>query len=840
MRRAAVLRWLGITFVMCAVLAAGLTVYLNAVFLPGPARRWIATQLAEQTGRRVQLGALHFNVWRGVTIDDIIIFEDRRYGDQPFLALDHATLRGPLPTLELDHPRLRLVRDTAQVWNAESLRLLRPATNQGQRPAPMAARLLIHNGEVLIEDQAQAPGLDATLTRLDLRIGLNLPNTISLKGTAQWQTVPVTPLMVQGSWNLRTGAGEGSVTARQFPLDTVRPYLPADTAAALKELAGSATITIKGALQQARALEVAVGITAPETRVQWLPPGQTAAWGVTGEYTVTGRATAARDGDEWRWASPTITAELRKVAVTPPAPLPAIERLDGALRATWTTVQTDGLTAVVSGIPVRAKGTVTAKRADEWQNAVLAIELEAAGPLEGLWRAAAAYRTGWLADAQVAGIYQCQGTVSGTARAPRPSAALTLERARLTSPTTDPIEEIEGRIVLEPNLVTAAGLRATWRKTPIQIDGTLVNFLAPEISGRLTYGEIAADLALAVNGSRITITELAARYRKSEATVTGTVTLGDTLTGALRATFALDATDGLSLLPPESATLLREWKPAGRLKGECALDGPLQDPLRAGAQLSVHAGEFAVRGIRLENLVLEYRQRDGQAMLAPLTALVYGGTVTTTATLALANPDGPFTAQLAIANLELNRVAKDLQWKDQQISGQFGGECSLQGLTNTLPASINGQGRLQITNGRLFELPLLKGLANMLGAPALQRVVFREAAGTFALGGSKVRTEDLTIYGDLATLTAIGDVTFAGGIDARVLASIDPTAFDQAPQFAHQLGQFLHQNGYLVGEIKLGGTLAQPTYEVVPMSINKILKDQVVKRIGGLLGGLLQ
>lgn len=842
MRRTVVLRWVGIAFLALAVVGAGLTWYLNAVFLPGPARRWIATQLAEQTGRRVQLGALHFNLWHGVTIDDLVVFEDRRYGDQPFLAMDRATLRGPWPTLELAHPRLRLVRDSAQVWNAESLRCLRPSTAPGRhRLTLIAARLLIQNGEVLIEDQAQEPGLDATLTRLDLRLGLNLPTTVSLKGTAQWQTVPVTPLLVQGSWNLRAAAGEGSVTARSFPLETVRPYLPPAIAAALRELSGSATITVKAAAQ-ARRLEVAAGVTAPEMRAQWLVAPAASPWQFTGDAAVTGRVAAHRDepDETWTWEPPAVTAQLRRVAIAPPAPFPAVERLDGTLRATPTTVQTDDLVLVVRGVPVRVRGTVTAERADRWPSAAVAVELEAEGPLDTLWAAAAPYRTGWLATAEAAGAYHLHGTVAGTVRAPKPSAALTLRQGRLTSPSIGTLEALEGRVVMEPNLLTAAGLRATWRGQPVQLDGTLVNFTAPEISGRATVGEVAADVALAVAGPRLAVTEVTATYRKSNAVITGTMTLGAPVTGALRARFALDAADALSLLPPTTATSLQAWRPAGRLKGECTLDGLLTDARRLTGQLSLHAGEFTARGIRLENLLIEYRQRDGRAMLSALTALLYGGTVAATGTLALDDPRGPFTAQLNVAHLELGRAASELNWKDQQISGQLSGDCQLQGSTAAGPASITGDGRFQVTNGRLFELPLLKGLADMLGAPALRRVVFRDAAGTYRVGDGQIATDDLTVYGDLATLTAVGRVTFAGALDARVLASIDPTAFERSPQFAHKLGEFLHQAGYLVGEIHLGGTLANPTYQVVPISLNRILKDQVVKRLGGLLGELLQ
>lgn len=833
------LRWLGITLIVLGFLAAGLTWYLNTVFLPGPARRWIATQLAEQTGRRIQLGALHFRLWEGVAIDDVVIFEDRRDGDQPCLALDRITLHGPLPTLQLIHPRVRVVRDAAGIWNLESLRVWHRAAEPGagRRGLPLLmARLVITDGELLVEDQGRKPGLDATLTRINLRATVNLPHAIALRGTAQWQTMPVTALLLQGTWNLGTGAGEGSVTARQFPLDTVRPYLPAATAAALREVVGSATVTVKGAVH-ARQLQVAVTATADNARVQWLPSAGGAPWQIAGEYVVTGQAVAhLREG--WTWDPPTAAVQLHHLLLTSPAPYPAVEHLEGTLHLTPTAITVEGATATVNGLPIRAHGTVTAERPDRWPHAALALEVTAEGPLATLWQAAAPYRTGWLAEIQLTGSGQLQAQATGTLTAPHLAAALTIQDARLTAPALGTIDALTGRVRLEPTLLTAVGVRGTWRQQLVQMDGTLVNFAAPEISGTLTVGEVTADAALAVAGSQVTITELTTRYRKSQATTTGTLDAG-AMTGALHTEFSLDAADGLALAPA-SWTALRAWQPAGRLKGECSLEGPLHDVARWQVTLSARAGEFTVQGIRLENVLLEYRQRDGAATLQPLTALVYGGTVSTTGTLRLDDAHRPFTAKVSLANLELGRLAKELAWNDQQVSGLVSGECQVSGAADALPGSLNGQGRLQVTNGRLFEMPLLKGLADILGASALRRVVFKEAAGTYELHGDRVTTQDLTVYGDLATLTATGAVTLAGALDARVVASIDPTAFERSPQFAQTIGRFLHQAGYLIGEIKLGGTLAQPTYEVVPLSLNRVLKEQVFKKLGDMLGGLLQ
>lgn len=157
-----------------------------------------------------------------------------------------------------------------------------------------------------------------------------------------------------------------------------------------------------------------------------------------------------------------------------------------------------------------------------------------------------------------------------------------------------------------------------------------------------------------------------------------------------------------------------------------------------------------------------------------------------------------------------------------------------------LPGSLAGQARLQVTNGQLFEIPVLRGLADLLGAPALRRVTFHEAAGTFTVQQETLTTSDLTFYSQLATLTAIGSVGFNGALDAHVITSIDPTAFEHSPEFARAAGRFLHKAGYLIGEIKVSGTLANPKYEIMPVSLNRILKEQVFERLRDVFEGIFR
>lgn len=472
---------------------------------------------------------------------------------------------------------------------------------------------------------------------------------------------------------------------------------------------------------------------------------------------------------------------------------------------------------------------------------MITAEVLSDAPLQALWQAAAPYRTGWLAALGVEGAGQLRITAEGAWPQPQWSAALDLTDARVTLPALEPIEHLAGRLQIKPDLLTVTHLQGTWRGRPLHGEGTLVNFSAPELDLAGGWGALRAEGAVALSGSHLTLSRLTTTYRQSQAQTTGEVELsGPAWDGTLYSDFSIAVSDALPHWPRRPAPL-DAWQPSGIIRGHGFLRGPLRQIRRAEGGLKWRAADLTTaRGLRLDNLQGEYRQRDGIGSLTSLTTLVAGGAVALSGTSRLEASPQPFDAQVTVQDLELGRLAREIGWTAQQVSGRVTAEGRFQGTLDDGWGSLAGEGRVQVTNGRLFEMPLFGGLADLLAAPALRRVTFREAAGTFAVARRVLTSRDLTFYSDLATLTADGSIGPGEALAARVVASLDPTAFEHSPGFARSAGRFLHKAGYLIGEIRVSGTLSHPTYELVPVSLNRVLKEQVLGRLGSVLGELVQ
>jgi hypothetical protein len=90
--------------------------------------------------------------------------------------------------------------------------------------------------------------------------------------------------------------------------------------------------------------------------------------------------------------------------------------------------------------------------------------------------------------------------------------------------------------------------------------------------------------------------------------------------------------------------------------------------------------------------------------------------------------------------------------------------------TNNLE-QIVGQGRLRITDGRIFQLPIFGGLTELLGKiiPGLNMVLRQtDADASFIIRDGRIRAKEVLIDGDVFSLRAEGDCHFDGRLNFKV------------------------------------------------------------------------
>jgi hypothetical protein len=156
----------------------------------------------------------------------------------------------------------------------------------------------------------------------------------------------------------------------------------------------------------------------------------------------------------------------------------------------------------------------------------------------------------------------------------------------------------------------------------------------------------------------------------------------------------------------------------------------------------------------------------------------------------------PVEAQISFENLDLDRL-RDQLGIEPRASGKFSGWAKIKSPTLS-PLDFKGRGVIEVSNGRLSEVPVLKQIWGALG---IDPPVFRDGVMRFRMDGdSRVRISKLKLDHDLLDIQGKGWVHMDGSLEmkfglrqVRLLLGIPVT---DLPLISHIFDLFTEQDVY--------------------------------------------
>ncbi len=239
--------------------------------------------------------------------------------------------------------------------------------------------------------------------------------------------------------------------------------------------------------------------------------------------------------------------------------------------------------------------------------------------------------------------------------------------------------------------------------------------------------------------------------------------------------------------------------------------------------------EVAVEGknarmgrFQAEELSLKWVMKGPSHELADVRARTAGGSVTGWAAFTpdAAAPSG-FRYRLCgeILNAELPRVLGMLQaGPERPLEGRLYGSVELEGPMEKGKAQggVTGRGRVSITGGRLFTLPLFGGLSEALASrfPGMDMLLTqRDARATFEIVDGGIRTGDARIEGDLFSVEGEGRY----GLDGTLRFTVKVRPATERKGIAPAVRALTLPLSKLL-EFKLEGTLSKPVWKSAALS----------------------
>ena len=395
-----------------------------------------------------------------------------------------------------------------------------------------------------------------------------------------------------------------------------------------------------------------------------------------------------------------------------------------------------------------------------------------------------------------------------------------------------PVEDINGRVEFSQNQLKWPELNFKYLGLPYKTTGALTDFQAPQVQLGLSSKDFSLESDFAVNNKLINLSKCKGRYLNSEFSVTGDINtenppnLNADIKGELNLNLE-DIKEPLKKFKP----LLEQIKPKGLMQAQFNLNGNINDikSCAVTARLS-NSSIISAYGLKAEELSLNYTQADGIIDIPLIHLSLYGGTIELAAKMNLNSDNLPYWVTADIQGIKLEKLKLDTAVKEKDIAGTLKAQGKINGFSNDL-SRLNGAGNIFISDGKLWQLNLFKGLGSLLFARDFASIVFSEGSCGFSIADKYIFTDNLQLKSNITDLS--GSVKI--GFDSSINASLDVKILDEmAPlsgTFKDITTAIMGQSGRF-GVIKISGTLKEPKYkfQTAVVDIIKGLKDTFFRK----------
>ena len=127
-----------------------------------------------------------------------------------------------------------------------------------------------------------------------------------------------------------------------------------------------------------------------------------------------------------------------------------------------------------------------------------------------------------------------------------------------------------------------------------------------------------------------------------------------------------------------------------------------------------------------------YSQQSGIADIPFMHLSLYDGSMDAVGKINLTSENLPYWLNADIKGIKLEKLKLDTPVKDKDISGIIQAQAEISGFSNDL-SRLNGAGTVLITEGRLWQLDLFKGIGTLIFTSDFTNVVFNQGSCAFVI-----------------------------------------------------------------------------------------------------------
>jgi len=781
-----------IFLVMALAVAAGIF-YLNEKVLPTKIRAAIVKGLEETTGKKVSLGDVRLDLFKGLVLKDLIIRDD------PNAVINVREARCALSGLVLESPDIFIERRQDGSLNILELFPKGPAAKPKESPVrsfleTFVRRIAIKGASVNFHDLTLEPvySKDMKAPFADINI---LPEKARFSFRLQIPSAQPIKIDVSGDYFMRSKEFAAEIRAKDVSLgEFARYYEKTGLSFPEGRLDSLVNLKYKGSVLSVDAEAVTRGLQILKDEISAE---------VTGKARASGRYDFAGKKLDY-----TGNADIEDMSIDGVEYIEAIDELKGRLEFTGLGLSSDNMTLTVLGFPFEAKIKV-----EDLSRAVLEIDASSDIKLAS-FQEALKDEFGLNIPADLDGDAKLRLEIRyplGPAGEFRMKGSLyALNDSIKFNNGKDKLENVTGRFRFVPNQVSWDDIGFRYHDARYRSSGALTDFKAPGVRMKLSSEDVSLEAAFAVNGKAFNFSKLTGKYLDSGFSVRGSLDASDParLPADIEGSLNIDLED-LKKASGKLKEKIERARPEGMVKTEFSLKGDLRDLKTCAVDAKISSDELSLYGLKLATSTMNYSQKDGAGDILFMKSFFYGGSTAATGRIDWAAPDSPYRFDVEIDGIRVERFKADTSFKDKDIAGSVKLRAKLKGFLADA-GRLSGEGKISVTDGKLWQLNLFQGLGVLLFTSDFNNIIFKEGRCDFTIADKAIYTDELTLKSELLDLYGPVRIGFDNSVSATLKAEFPEDVFESNARtnIKAAIGKFTY--------IEVAGTLKEPKYRIRP------------------------
>ena len=796
----------GILIALALSIFAGVF-YLNEIVIPKYLKRSVVEEIEAATQKKVLLGSLRFSVFQGMVLKRLVLYDDAnvildiKEASCAILVMPFFKKNIIIPMIRFKSPVILLERRPDNSINL--LDLVNPKYVPKHGYSVIVNRIRITDAQVKFVDDTFTPQYTQKINNLNMYLYLSQPSRAQFDLECEVGSASPIKLDSSGEYDIAGNRGTAKILVKDISLKEFSRYYD-NLGISIPE--GKVDAMVKLALKD--------DIVSADINSQ------------TKDLIISKEKISARLNSSINAGLQYIIKDKKFIysgnmkiddlGISGVDYIDKAGEIKGDFKFSNSGLSSDNISAKIFGIPVEAN-----VNSDKLDAGLLDIHIASYVKLEVLQAILKEkFNISIPADLEGGGkLNLAMQYKMPPASPPKISGSLDMADATIKMEKGRPaLEKVNGTLRLEANQLMWSEVAFRCLGADYQTSGTITNFETPGVQLELSSKDLSLESVFAVNEEMITFTKFAGRYIDSNFSLTGKVDLASSSAINADIAGALDVSiDDIKVILKDFKDKLERMKAMGRVSADFNLKGNLKDIKFCAIDAKILSNSISLYGFKPTNIIIDYHQKDGIVDMPSIHSFLYGGTLDAAARIELVPKDNPYSISADIKEMRLEKLKEDTGLKDKDISGSIRIHATLNGLSNNL-ASLAGSGKIAVTNGKLWQLNMFKGLGALLFTSDFNEVSFKEVSAAFNIKDRTISSEGLWLTSDMINMYGSAQIDFDNNINVSLKAEITNEALESGTRknITKAIGKYTL--------IDITGTLKDPKYKLKP-DIGGILGD---------------